>query len=314
MDVNEITSWLNTSSLLTRNNIFLLMVLLGTTLAVLSIGVLVIGTNNPLKRKLKSIKGGADSDKDSSKMNGILDNLAPMMVPNSKKERESVQSQLIQAGFYDGNALSFFYAIKLVTVLIGLFISAGAYILMQESDYVALVIIAALFLGLFGPNLMLARLVSERQDKIRASVPDALDLLVVCTESGLGFNASLKRVGEEIAISHQDFSDELDVVCSKIQAGVEMPVAFRELVVRTGVDELMGLVSMLSHASKIGGSISNSLREYTEDYRDKRTQAAEEVAAKIPTKMLFPMVIFIWPCFFIVALGPGLMTLFDALK
>lgn len=314
MDINELSSWLNISGLFTRNNIFLLMVLVGTTLGVLSIGILVVGTNNPLKRKLKSMNAVDDFDKSSSKVNGVLDNLAPMMMPNSNKERETVKSQLIQAGFHDANSLSFFYAIKLLTVLIGLFISAGAYIVMQGTDYVTLVIIAALFLGLFGPNLMLAKLVSERQDRIRASVPDALDLLVVCTESGLGFNASLKRVGEELAISHQDFSDELDTVCSKIQAGVEMPIAFRELVDRTGVEELMGLVSMLSHASKIGGSISSSLREYTEDYRDKRTQAAEEVAAKIPTKMLFPMVIFIWPCFFIVALGPGLMTLFDALK
>lgn len=157
-------------------------------------------------------------------------------------------------------------------------------------------------------------MVSERKDRVKAAVPDALDLLVVCTESGLGFNAALKRVGDELVVSHPDLAFELETVCAKIQAGVEMPIAFKELVDRTGVEELTGLVTMLSHAAKVGGSIAQTLRDYTEDYRDKRTQEAEEVAAKIPTKMLFPMVIFIWPCFFIVALGPGLMTLFDALQ
>ncbi|MEZ9465198.1 type II secretion system F family protein [Vibrio breoganii] len=312
MDLNGITSLFGDS--LTRDNLFLLMVLIGTMLAVLAIGVVVMGVNSPLKRKVKSIQGVADSSSSSERIGGALENMAPIMVPNSKKERESVQSNLIQAGFHDPTALSFFYAIKLLTVLIALFVGAATYLLMQDSGYMPLAIIAVFWIGLFGPNMVLAKLVSTRRDEIRAAVPDALDLLVVCTESGLGFNAALKRVGDELNISHPAFADELDTVCAKIQAGVEMPIAFKELVDRTGVEELTGLVSMLSHASKVGGSIAQTLRDYTEDYRDKRTQAAEEVAAKIPTKMLFPMVLFIWPCFFIVALGPGLITLFDALK
>lgn len=139
-----------------------------------------------------------------------------------------------------------------------------------------------------------------------------LDLLVVCTESGLGFNASLRRVANEMVISHPELAEELDTVCMKIQAGKSMPDSLREMIVRTGLEEFLGLVSMLSHASRVGGSLVDSLREYTEDYRDKRQQAAEEIAAKIPVKMMFPMVIFIWPCFFIVAIGPSLITLSEA--
>ncbi|MFA0459203.1 type II secretion system F family protein [Vibrio breoganii] len=314
MDFNSLASSLGISSYLTRDNIFLLMVLVGTILAVLAIGMLVLGVfNSPLKRKLRTINGDVDVASSSEKFGNAIENVAPIMVPNSKKERESIQRQLIQAGFHDSTALSFFYAIKLITLLIGLFLAAIVYFLLQDSGYMTLIILACLWCGFFGPNMVLAKLVSDRKDEIRAAVPDALDLLVVCTESGLGFNAALKRVGEELVISHPEFSDELDAVSAKIQAGVEMPVAFKELIYRTGVEELTGLVSMLAHASKVGGSIASSLREYTEDYRDKRNQAAEEVAAKIPTKMLFPMVVFIWPCFFIVALGPGLMSLFDAL-
>ncbi|MEZ9302859.1 type II secretion system F family protein [Vibrio breoganii] len=314
MNFNEMSLQFGVSQYLTRDNLFLAMVLVGTILAVLAIGIILLGFNSPLKRKLKSIGGNTDSSQSNGKINNTLENIAPIMVPNSKKERDSIQKSLIQAGYNDANALSLFYAIKLICALIGLFLAVSFYVFMQGSNYMSLMIIASLWIGLFGPNMFLARLVKERKEKIKAAVPDTLDLLVVCTESGLGFNAALKRVGDEVAISHPEFSDELETVCAKIQAGVEMPVAFKELVVRTGVEELTGLVSMLSHAAKVGGSIAQTLRDYTEDYRDKRSQAAEEVAAKIPTKMLFPMVLFIWPCFFIVALGPGLMTLFDALK
>ncbi|GAB7219399.1 type II secretion system F family protein [Vibrio comitans] len=314
MGINEFAAQAGISDILSRDNIFLVMVLFGTILAVLAIGMIVLGVNSPIKRKLKTISGNIDTTQKSKMLGNAIENMAPVMVPNSKKERDSIQSQLIRAGYHDTNALSLFYAVKLIAILIGIFLSAASYLLMQQSSYMPLMIIFSLWGGLFGPNMFLAKMVSERKDKIKAAVPDALDLLVVCTESGLGFNAALKRVGDELTISHPEFADELDTVCAKIQAGVEMPLAFKELVDRTGVTELTGLVSMLSHAAKVGGSIAQTLRDYTEDYRDKRTQAAEEVAAKIPTKMLFPMVMFIWPCFFIVALGPGLMTLFDALK
>lgn len=314
MDFNGFISTFDYQSYLNRDNLLLLMVLMGTILAVLAIGIMILGVGSPLKRKVKSLNSGSDIPHRSERFSSAVENMAPMMIPNSKKERDSVQLQLLQAGFQDASSLPFFYATKLVTILIGIFAAIASYILMSDSSYMPLMIILSLSIGMFGPNMMLAKLVSERKSRIKAAVPDALDLLVVCTESGLGFNAALKRVSGELVISHPDLAYELDTVCAKIQAGIEMPVAFRELVDGTGVEELSGLVTMLSHAAKVGGSIAQTLRDYTEDYRDKRTQEAEEVAAKIPTKMLFPMVIFIWPCFFIVALGPGLMTLFDALK
>lgn len=115
-------------------------------------------------------------------------------------------------------------------------------------------------------------------------------------------------------MSHPEFADELDTVCVKFSAGVELESAFEELVRRTGVDEITGLVKMLAHAAKIGGSLSQTLREYTEDYRDKRNQEIEELAAKIPTKMIFPLLLFIWPCFFIVAIGPSILNIIDMLS
>lgn len=190
-----------------------------------------------------------------------------------------------------------FYSIKSLTTIVGLLISLGLYLSLTESTNLYIYIAACAFIGLVLPDFILKRMVKQRQNRIRSGVADMLDLLVVCTESGLGFNASLRRVADEMVISHPELADEIDTVCMKIQAGKSMPDSLREFVIRTGLDEFMGLVSMLSHASRVGGSLVDSLREYTEDYRDKRQQAAEEIAAKIPVKMMFPMVLFIWPCF-----------------
>lgn len=190
----------------------------------------------------------------------------------------------------------------------------GCFFFQPDLAHRDLLMIILVALGLFAPNFVLGRMVTKRQRRVRAGVPDALDLLVVCTESGLGFKAALRRVGDEMLISHPDFADELLTVCAKIKAGVEMSDAFQELIQRTGVTEIQGLVSMLAHASRIGGSLSKTLRDYTEDFRDKRNQEVEEIAAKIPTKMIFPLLMFIWPCFFIVAVGPAIIKLLDALS
>ncbi|MEZ8103455.1 type II secretion system F family protein, partial [Vibrio bivalvicida] len=187
------------------------------------------------------------------------------------------------------------------------------YFFFPDFGQLNLAMIGSVGVGLYVPNITLNYLVNKRQSRIRGGVPDALDLLVVCTESGLGFSAALRRVADELTISHPDFADELDTVCAKIKAGVEMSDAFNELVERTGLKEIAGLVTMLSHASRIGGSLSQTLREYTEDFRDKRNQEVEEIAAKIPTKMIFPLLLFIWPCFFIVAIGPSMLSLTTSL-
>lgn len=192
---------------------------------------------------------------------------------------------------------------------------AGFYYIFSGTD-AGLIIFVALGagIGMFIPNMALSHLMKKRQSRIKRGVPDALDLLVVCTESGLGLNMALVRVSHELAMSHPDLAEELETVCLKIKAGYEMPHAFRDMVERTGVTELSGLVGMLSHASRIGGSLAQTLRDYTEDFRDKRNQEVEEIAAKIPTKMVFPMILCIWPCFFIVVLGPAVLAAIDGFK
>ncbi|KGY12559.1 pilus assembly protein TadC [Vibrio tubiashii] len=290
---------------------FLALILIATILIIFTAFMLLLGSKSPLTKKLEDIRKTAGGEKlrKNKRLDNTLESLAPVMQPSNSKDRETVRNQLMHAGYHDANAITIFYSIKGLSVLVGLAIAATLYFFLPDVSNINLIMLACVGVGLLMPNIVLGFKVKKRQSRIRGGVPDALDLLVVCTESGLGFSAALRRVADELMISHPDFADELDTVCAKIKAGVEMSDAFGELVERTGVKEIAGLVTMLSHASRIGGSLSQTLREYTEDFRDKRNQEVEEIAAKIPTKMIFPLLLFIWPCFFIVAIGPSMLAL-----
>ncbi|MGF1696792.1 type II secretion system F family protein [Vibrio lamellibrachiae] len=289
----------------------LMLVLVTTTLIVMTVAFIIFGFKSPIKRKLEAIRkeSGGEKLKKSRKLDNTLESLAPMMTPKNSKESESIRHQLMHAGYHDADALTIFYAIKVFSFVVGVMMAASFYYFLPDMGSLRLAMGGSVGFGLFIPNIVLSQIVKKRQSKIRGGVPDALDLLVVCTESGLGFNSALRRVADELMISHPEFADELDTVCAKIKAGVEMSDAFEDLVDRTGVEEITGLVKMLAHASRIGGSISQTLREYTEDFRDRRNQEVEEIAAKIPTKMIFPLLLFIWPCFFIVAIGPSMLSI-----
>ncbi|PMH41236.1 pilus assembly protein TadC [Vibrio sp. 10N.286.49.B3] len=313
--MDDILRWLANINI-DKQMLILLMILISVSLFVLILGSLFLSSRSPLRMKLGTLrnKDNFQTNNRSSRLENTLESLSPITAPKSSKERASIKQKLMHAGYYAQSAPSYFYAIKLFTIITGVSLAAIIYFFYPDIAFRQLLIIASIAIGLFLPNIILAQLVSKRQNRMRAAVPDTLDLLVVCTESGLGFNAALRRVGDEIVISHPDFSGELLTVCAKMKAGVEMPIAFDEMIERTGLVEIQGLVGMLSHASRIGGSLSKTLRDYTEDFRDKRNQAVEEIAAKIPTKMIFPLLLFIWPCFFIVAVGPALISLSDAFQ
>src|SRR5690606_35333516 len=142
--------------------------------------------------------------------------------------------------------------------------------------------------------------------------PDALDLLVVCVESGLGLGPVLQRVADELGESHPELAIELATVTAEIRAGVPRETAQKNLADRTGLGDIRGLVSLLVQSMRFGTSVSDALRIYSEEFRDKRMQAAEEQAAKMSTKLIFPLVLFMFPVFFIVAIGPAVLRLMEA--
>ena len=165
---------------------------------------------------------------------------------------------------------------------------------------------AGLF-GMIAPSYYLDKKIARQQRLLRNGLPDAIDLLVVCTEAGLGLNAAILRVAQVIVEIHPVLAEELLLVTAEMRAGVDRTQAMTNLARRTGLEDIKGLVTVLAQSMRFGTSISQTLRIYAEEFRDKRMQKADEEAAKLATKMIFPLVLCILPSFFIIAIGPAVI-------
>jgi len=220
-------------------------------------------------------------------------------------EETATSEKLIQAGYDTRTDPATFFLIRVtcfVVVPLAAFLMAP-----RKSNLTFLMYMAgAIFTAWLLPNGMLDRLVRQRQERIRRSVPDALDLLVVCVEAGVSLDAAVLRVAREIRLAHNDLSHELMIVNRKTNAGVPRETALRGLWQRTGVEELRTLVSSMIQSEKWGTSIATVLRVASETLRRKRRQTAEKKAKMAPVKMTFPLVLFILPALFIVILGPAI--------
>lgn len=232
-----------------------------------------------------------------------------IFLPVSNALLQRTRSRLNYAGFHGRNSLLHYYALRMLlmiflplgVLIVTLFIPGIKGVIIWQSSLVALA------LGYIGPSFTLDKLASNRQKTLRRAFPDALDLLVVCSEAGLSLDAALQKVAREINISQPVLADELDIVIAETRAGVERNKAMQRLVERTGVEDIKGLVSTLSQSMRFGTSISEALKIYSEELRDKRTQAAEAVAAKIGTKLIFPLAVCLLPAFLIVVLAPAMI-------
>ena len=220
-------------------------------------------------------------------------------------EESAANEKLIQAGYDSRTAPATFFLIRVASfVIVPLFAYIGA---PRKSNLVLwMYMLGSLFLAYILPTGMLDRMVRQRQERIRRSVPDALDLLVVCVEAGVSLDAAVLRVAREVRLAHRDLSHELMIVNRKTNAGVPRETALRGLWQRTGVEELRTLVSSMIQSEKWGTSIATVLRVAAETLRRKRRQLAEKKAKMAPVKMTFPLVLFILPALFIVILGPAI--------
>jgi tight adherence protein C len=222
-------------------------------------------------------------------------------VPRSPKELGSLRLRLVQAGYRRDEALTIFFGIRVFIALV-LFLVLSTPILVRPNVLVAL---GGLALGYVVPGMVLARMAKRRAHRIRLSLADALDLLVVGVEAGLGLDQALTRVGTELAFAHPELSEELKLINLELRAGKPRAEALRNLADRTGVDDLSSLVTMLIQTDKFGTSVAQSLRVYSETLRTKRRQRAEEAAAKTGVKMVFPLVLCIFPSIWVVTIGPA---------
>jgi tight adherence protein C len=223
-------------------------------------------------------------------------------------EDEKLKECLSRAGFRSGQSGSAYNASRLIAPLVG--ISLGSFI-RQNTLFWALSLGAVFYLI---PSIWLRIKIKKRQERIRRSLPDALDLLVICVEAGLGLDQALLRVGQELAISHPDINQEFMQINFEQLAGKPRLEAWTSAVDRTKLQEFSLLVTMLTQADRFGTPIVRALSRFADEIRQKRRQRAEEKAAQTKIKILFPLVLFIFPCIFIVLLAPAILNLAKNMK
>ena len=281
---------------------------------VMGVSAIVSTLLDPVRRRLGQL--GPDEQTSGSMAAELADSLskfAALITPRTERERLRVERMLIHAGYRSANARTLYYGVKALAVIVLplLVLLASPMFPKLTTDQLMLFALGAGGLGWFACSVWLNKQVARRQRALRAGFPDALDLLVVCVESGLGLAPALQRVAEELAVSHPALGDELTLVNAEMRAGVERGAALKNLAERTGLEDIRGMTALLVQTMRFGTSIADALRVYSEEFRDKRTQAAEEQAAKIGTKMVFPLVLFLFPSFFLVAIGPAVIGLID---
>jgi tight adherence protein C len=233
------------------------------------------------------------------------------VVPRSQQEVSVLQKRLIRAGYRKPSAVNIVYGAK-VLIPLSLAILASVTRIYEIGPFFVYAVCIAL--GFLFPDFFVGNRISHRQRKIRLGLPEALDLMVVCTEAGLGLDQALFRVGKELKISQPEIHDELSVLHLEQKAGMPRADALKNLADRIDIDSVRALSNTLVQADTFGTSIAKTLRVYADTLRTQRRQQAEEQAAKTTVKLVFPLVFFIFPSIFLVALGPAAISMWEGME
>jgi tight adherence protein C len=233
------------------------------------------------------------------------------VMPKSEAEVSVTKQRLIRAGYREDSAVKLFYGAKFVTPLV-----LCAILLVTGIGHFSPIFLYPLAgaLGYLGPDFWLGNRISTRQKAIRRGLPDVLDLLVICIEAGLSLDQGTARAAQELRITHPQISDELSIVVLEQAAGRPRGDAWRNFAERTDVDSVRNLVSVLVQSEKFGTSIARTLRIHSDTLRTQRRQQVEEQAAKTTVKLVFPLVLFIFPSIFLVTLGPAAIIMTESFK
>ena len=297
--------------------VFLLAVALSVGLAAATVAVLAMGLQDPVRRRLAVIKRGGDWSRGEAPQSGLqllLEQVGQRFVSQDAGQAPGTRMLLLHAGFRSASAVQVYWATR---VLLPLLLLVGSLLVLPLVTTVSVTsgLLAAgmaVGLGWLAPALYVERRKDARQTRLRGAFPDALDLMVVCVESGLALPQAIERVAEEMSVSQVELAEELATVNAEIRAGIPSATALANLAERTGLEDMRGLVSLLAQSIRFGTSVADTLGIYAEEFRDRRTQAAEEQAAKIGTKLVFPLIFCLWPSFFLVAIGPAMIGVLKA--
>ncbi len=282
-------------------------------------------SSDPLRNRLQSLSGGTSvkyGQQEASttwveKAAKLTSPFAKLSLPEEGWEKSPLRLRFMNAGFRDPSSPMVFFGTKTflaiafpLMVYVGISLSGKAF----TTNTTLLFLLLAASVGYYLPNGFMDRIIANRQREIFENFPDALDLLTVCVEAGLAIDASLARVADEMHAKSPVLSNELHLVTLELRAGHTKEKALRNLAMRTGVEDVDTLVAMLIQAEKFGTSVADSLRIHSESLRTKRRQIAEEAAAKIALKLLFPLIFFIFPSLLLVLLGPAFIQIMRALS
>ncbi|MDA7492821.1 type II secretion system F family protein [Rubripirellula sp.] len=232
-------------------------------------------------------------------------------VSGNEKSMGQLREKLVNAGFRRESTPVVFKGIQLIVTGVGLFVG-GVFGMLADGLSQGLVLKAAagIVIGFIIPKLILDHLVKRRKEKIFLGMPDALDLMVVCVEAGLGMDQALRKVSDEMLKSHVEIGEEFSIANQQLQFGKSRSEVLKALGFRSGVDDLKQLTAILIQADRFGSSIAAALRVQSDSMRVKRRQIAEEKAAKTAVKMIFPLVLFIFPGIFVVLVGPAAISMY----
>lgn len=288
-------------------------IILGAAFTILMCAVFIVFYHfiDPVQKRMDQVIG--NKKRKSNTVNLFTKFAGPtaslVFLRKNTKELGRVRKKLVHAGYDSDDAPVLYYSVKVVLAILFtvLTILVATFYPKYSVQEVLIGALAMGFVGLVAPDYFLRYKLDKRKKALRNGFPDALDLMVTCTEAGLGLNQAIQRVGDEIQLSHPVLAKEFAIVNAKVRAGVDRTMALRDLAERTGLDDIRGMVTLLNQSIKFGTSIADMLRIFAEEFRDKRMQKAEETAAKIGTKLLFPLVLCMFPAFFLVAIGPAIL-------
>jgi tight adherence protein C len=268
--------------------------------------------NAPEQRRLRTLQtpktSGLQISRDLAEpLDPVLAKLSKLM-PKSPKDTSRLQRRLTQAGFPQASSVVYYSIAELVLpVVLGLTVLA---VLGVASGWLLAGFVAVL--GYVAPSFYVGRRTTLRQKAIRNGLPDALDLLTLCTEAGSGLDQALAKTSEELFTAHPVLADELRMITTEIRAGKPRMEAFKNFASRTGVDDVRSLVAMLLQTDRFGTSVADALRIQSDTSRTKRRQFAEERAGKVGVKLVFPLVLCLFPALYVVCFGPVVVSIYRA--
>lgn len=304
-----------------ENGIFII-ILLFVTVSLILCAIYLSTQSYRGKRDSKKRLEGIESDReqavkiktcqDESGILRYLGNIGKFLSPRKVGNISEMQRLFIRAGYRSPQAMPLFFGLKVLLALSFFGASmAGKLFFWQKispAGFTYILIILAV-VGFYLPNIWIKLRISSRKEHIRRGLPDALDLMVVCVEAGTGLDAALNRTAEEMKKTNSFLAEELELVILEIRAGKSREEALKNLALRTDLDDLSNLTTLLIQTERFGTSIAQALRVHSDFMRSKRFQRAEELAQKMPIKLIFPIGLFIFPVFFLVTLGPAVATI-----